>query len=248
MPDWEPKFNGAESGSFEHTNWFTVKEAGSPASPANDAARTSIYKIYWQPIYFYIRRMGQGPEDAQDLAQEFFARLFEKNYLQSADREKGKFRSFLLTMLKRFLADQWDRAHRQKRGGGKQFVSLDGQDTELRYRSEPSNGETPETLFEQRWAISLLDQVLKRLEEECASEGKTTIFQELKPFLTNEQESSCADVACKLGITENNVKVTVHRLRQRCRELLREEIARTAASPAQVEEEIQDLFAVLRGN
>src|SRR6059058_224631 len=92
MPDWKPKFDGAESGSFEHTNWFTVKEAGSPGSPANDAARTSIYKIYWQPIYFYIRRMGQGPEDAQDLAQEFFARLFEKNYLQSADREKGKFR------------------------------------------------------------------------------------------------------------------------------------------------------------
>src|SRR5437763_1005993 len=136
MAEFEPQFNSpesfrgsGESGSFEHTNWFTVKEAGTPASPANDAARTSIYNVYWQPIYFYIRRLGQGPEDAQDLAQQFFARLFEKNYLQSADREKGKFRSFLLTMLKRFLADEWDRAHRQKRGGGMQFIPLDAQDT-----------------------------------------------------------------------------------------------------------------------
>jgi RNA polymerase sigma-70 factor (ECF subfamily) len=247
MAEFEPQFNSGENGSFEHTNWFTVKEAGTPASPANDAARTSIYNIYWQSIYFYIRRMGQGPEDAQDLAQEFFARLFEKNYLQSADREKGKFRSFLLTMLKRFLADEWDRAHRQKRGGGMQFIPLDAQDTEFRYRAEPHNDETPETLFERRWAASLLEQVLKRLEEECAAEGKSAVFQELKPFLTNEQESSCAEAARKLGITENNLKVTVHRLRHRCRELLREEIARTATSSSQVDEEIQDLFAALRG-
>ncbi len=246
MPEWEPQSNPSDSGSFEHTNWFTVKDAGSPASPANDAARTSIYQIYWQPIYFYIRRLGRTPEDAQDLSQEFFARLFEKNYLQSADREKGKFRSFLLTLLKRFLADQWDYTNRQKRGGGKHFISLDAQDTEFRYRTEPVDDVTPETLFERRWAASLLDQVLKHLEEECASEGKSAILQELKPFLTNEQENSCAEVAARLQITENNLKVTLHRLRQRCRELLREEIARTAASPAQVEEEIQDLFAALR--
>ncbi len=244
----DPEFNEPEGGSFEHTNWFTVKEAGLPTSPANDAARTSIYQIYWHPIYCYIRRMGQGPEDSQDLAQEFFARLFEKNYLQSADREKGKFRSFLLVMLKRFLADQWDRANRQKRGGGKQFVSLDAQDTEMRYRNEPADGETPETAFERRWAASLLEQVLKRLEEENAKVGKSRVFEELKQFLTNEQESSCAEVARKLQITENNVKVTLHRLRERCRELLREEIARTATSTAQVEEEIQDLFAALRRN
>ena len=190
---------------------------------------------------------GPGSRGCAGPRQEFFARLFEKNYLQSADREKGKFRSFLLTMLKRFLADEWDRAHRQKRGGGMQFIALDAQDTEFHYRAEPHNNETPETAFERRWAASLLEQVLKRLEEECAGEGKSAVFLELKPFLTNEQESSCAEAAHKLGITENNLKVTVHRLRHRCRELLREEIARTAASSAQVDEEIQDLFAALRG-
>jgi RNA polymerase sigma-70 factor (ECF subfamily) len=200
MADSEIEFNPAESGSFEHTNWFTVKEAGSPGSPSNDAARTSIYKIYWNPIYFYIRRMGQGPEDAQDLAQEFFTRVFEKNYLQSADREKGKFRTFLLTMLKRFLADQWDRATRQKRGGGKQIISLEGQDTEIRHKMEPADDETPETAFERRWAASLLDQVLKQLEAEQASAGKTDTFTELKPFLTNEQEGSCADAAQRVRV------------------------------------------------
>src|SRR4051812_5005499 len=217
MAEFEPQFNSpeslrgaGESGSFDHTTCSTETEPGTPASPANDAARTSIYNVYWQPIYFYIRRLGQGPEDAQDLAQQFFARLFEKNYLQSADREKGKFRSFLLTMLKRFLADEWDRAHRQKRGGGMQFIPLDAQGTEFRYGAEPHNDETPETLFERRWAASLLEQVLKRLEEECAAEGKSAVLQELKPFLINEQEISCAEAARKLGITENNLKVTIH--------------------------------------
>jgi RNA polymerase sigma-70 factor (ECF subfamily) len=149
-------------------------------------------------------------------------------------------------MLKRFLADEWDRATRQKRGGGKEVISLEAQDTEFHYRHEPADDLTPDKAFERSWATNLLHQVLNGLETECVKDGKRKIFEELKPFLTSEQESSCADVARKLGITENNVKVTIHRLRQRCRELLRVEIGRTAGSSEQIEEEIQDLFAALR--
>jgi RNA polymerase sigma-70 factor (ECF subfamily) len=246
MADPKSSFHPVETSAFEHTNWFTVAQAGSVASPGNDAARSSIYQTYWYPIYFYIRRLGRSPEDAQDLTQEFFSRVFEKNYLQSADRAKGKFRSFLLIMLKHFLADEWDRANRQKRGGGVELLSLNEQDTEFRYRTEPADNCSPDKAFERSWATNLLDLVLKRLNDECNASGKSLIFQELKPFLTSEQEVTGADAARNLGITENHLKVTLHRLRQRCRELLRAEIARTASSLEQVEEEIQDLFAALR--
>jgi RNA polymerase sigma-70 factor (ECF subfamily) len=235
-----------ETASFGQTNWLTVKQAGAPGSIEADAARNSICQAYWYPVYFYVRRLGHSPEDAQDFTQSFFARLFEKNSLQSADRGKGKFRSFLLTILKRFLADEWDRANRLKRGGGKETFSLDEEGTEFRFRSEPADDETPEKAFERSWAEAMLQTVLKQLEAEYTLVGKTRIFEELKPFLISEQEASCAEVAERLKITENNVKVTVHRLRQRCRDLLRAEIARTASSPAQVDEEIQDLFAALR--
>src|SRR6266700_1152362 len=147
MADAEADFSLPATASFEHTNWFAVRKAGTPASPENDAARTSIYQTYWYPIYFYIRKLRRGPEDSQDLTQEFFTRVFEKNYLQSADRQKGKFRSFLLTMLKRFLADEWDKSQRQKRGGGKEMISLEEQDTEFRYRAEPEDDLTPDKAF-----------------------------------------------------------------------------------------------------
>jgi RNA polymerase sigma-70 factor (ECF subfamily) len=223
-----------------------VHQAGSPGSPQADEARASLCKNYWYPIYFYVRRLGRSPEDAQDLTQEFFARVFQKNYLLTADPDKGKFRSFLLTMLKRFLADEWDRAHRQKRGGGQQIISLDAQDTEFRYLNEPADELTPEKAFERRWASSLVEQVLNRLKEECDSSGKARVFAELKPFVACEGHVPCAEAARTLGITETNLKVTVHRLRQRYGELLRLEIAQTVATPEQVEEEIQDLFAAFR--
>src|SRR5438552_9451394 len=140
MPDSGNSFEPLDkTASFEHTNWFTVRKAGSPESPEADAARDYLSQAYWHPIYFYVRRLGHSPEDAQDLTQEFFARIWQKNYLQAADSQKGKFRSFLLTMLKRFLADQWDRANRLKRGGGQETVSLDELDTEFRHRSEPAD-------------------------------------------------------------------------------------------------------------
>jgi len=234
-----------KTASFDDTQWFTVRKAGSPESPDSDAARADLSQTYWYPIYFYVRRLGHSPEDAQDLTQEFFARVWQKNYLQSADREKGKFRSFLLTMLKRFLADEWDRAHRQKRGGGQETISLDAQDTEFRHRSEPADEMTPEKAFERSWVKTLMDQVLSRLTQECVAAGKAEVFQELRPFLTCEDKTPCAEAAQKLNMSENNLKVTVHRLRHRYRELLRAEIARTAATPEEVEEEIRELFAAL---
>jgi len=246
MSDTERHFEPMDkTASFEDTTWFTVKKAGSPESPETDAARATVSQTYWYPIYFYIRRIGYSPEDAQDLTQEFFARVWHKNYLRSADREKGKFRSFLLTMLKRFLSDEKDRTRAQKRGGGQETISLDAQDTEFRHRSEPADELTPEKTFEKRWAAALMAQVLNRLQQENTEAGKTEMFHELRPFLTGEDKIPCAEAAQKLGISESNVKVTVHRLRHRYGELLREEIRRTAATPEEVEEEIRDLFAAL---
>jgi RNA polymerase sigma factor (sigma-70 family) len=234
-----------KTAAFGDTNWFKVRKAGSPEAPESDAARADLSQAYWYPIYFYVRRVGYSPEDAQDLTQEFFARVWHKNYLQSADHEKGKFRSFLLTILKRFLADEWDRAHREKRGGGQETISLDAQDTDFFHRSEPADEHTPEKAFERSCAKALMDEVLKQLGKECAAAGKGEVFQELRPFLTCEDKTPQADAAQKLNMTENNLKVTVHRLRQRYRELLRGEIQRTAGTPEQVEEEIRGLIAAL---
>jgi RNA polymerase sigma-70 factor (ECF subfamily) len=231
--------------SFEHTNWFTVRKAGVPESPESDAARDHICHAYWYPIYFYVRRLGHTPEDAQDFTQEFFSRLYHKNYLQSADSRKGKFRSFLLMMLQRFMADEWDKSRRQKRGGGQELISIDAQDTEFRYRSEPADELTPDKAFERQWATAIMDQAQKHLQEEYEAAGKAALFHELRSFVTGEDKIPYAEAAEKLGMTESNVKVTVHRLRHRYGELLRAEITRTAGSPEQVEEEMQDLFAAL---
>lgn len=238
--------NAGQNASFDDTNWFVVREAGRPELPQADAARTSLYRTYWYPIYCYIRRQGRPPEDAQDLAQEFFARLFKTNYLQAAAREKGKFRSYLLLMLKRFLADEWDRSRRQKRGGGVPAMSLDGGNTEFFRRHEPAVTTTPDKLFDRLWAESILQQALERLAEESAAAGKQELFEALKGHITCETEVTCTASARKLGMAPGNLKVTVHRLRRRYRELLRAELARTAAAPAVVEEELRDLCAALR--
>ncbi len=239
---------GSEPGkspAFDQTNWSVVRKAGLIELPEADAARAGLCQTYWYPIYCYVRRLGHSPEDAQDLTQEFFARLLEKNYIRTADREKGKFRSFMLMMLKRFMADQWDKANRQKRGGGLEFTSIDKEQTEMRYRHEPADNLTPDKVYERSWAVSLLDQALKRLQEECIAGGKQRIFEQLKPLLMGEDKARYASVAADFGISESNLKVTVHRLRQRYRELIRAEIARTAGTPQEVDEELRDLFAAL---
>ena len=237
-----------KDGSFADTHWSVVLAAGRRGSAPGDAALAKLCQTYWYPLYTYVRRLGHNAEDAQDLTQEFFLRLIEKNYLQSVDRAKGKFRSFLLIALKRFLANEWDRASRQKRGGGQEILSLDEENTETRYLAEPADAMTPEKAFERRWALALLDQVLKRLETEFTAAGKAKAFEELKIFLTGESsESPYSEIAACLQMSEGTLKVTVHRLRQRYRELLRMEIANTVASEQEVDEELRHLFAALSG-
>jgi len=231
---------------FATTHWSVVLQAGEQASPKADAALARLCQIYWYPLYVFVRRQGQNSEDAQDLVQGFFARVLEKNYLKDADPAKGKFRSFLLIALKRFMAKEWDRANRLKRGRGHQVISLDGENTEFRYRAEPADALTPEKAFERQWALTLLDQVLGRLEAESAAAGKTELFNELKTLLSGEKGgSSYAEIGAKCGMSEGAIKVTVHRLRQRYRELLRLEIADTVGSPEEIDEEMLHLFAAL---
>lgn len=221
-----------------------VLTAGHGSSPQAGRALEELCRAYWYPLYAYVRRRGHTPQEAEDLTQEFFARLLAKNYLADVDREKGKFRSFLLASLKHFLANEWDRARAAKRGGGQPHLSLDTQTAETRYRSEPADGLTPEKLLERQWALALLDHVLARLQAEFVTDGKEKQFDELKVWLTEGKgASSYAAVAATLGTTEGAAKVAVHRLRRRYRELLREEISHTVATPEEIDEEIRHLFA-----
>ena len=228
---------------FATTHWSLVVSAGQAPSPEAGRSLAVLCENYWFPLYAFVRRAGHSPEDAQDLTQEFFARVLEKHFLAAADREKGKFRTFLLTALKRFLANEYDRAGAQKRGGGRTIVSLEG--LEARYGREPANTLTPERIFERQWAISLLDRVLRRLQNETTADGKDELFDVLKGHLMGSKPTSYAATAVRLGMSEGAVKAAAHRLRRRYRELLREEIAQTVTSPEEIEEEIRYLFTCL---
>jgi RNA polymerase sigma factor (sigma-70 family) len=234
------------AGMFTTTHWSVVLDAGRGDSPQTSAALARLCQIYWYPVYTFVRRLGHGPEDAKDLTQEFFFRLLEKGYLKSLDRETGKLRSFLLVVLKRFLANEWDRANRQKRGGGRQVVSLDEVDTELRYLNEPVDDRTPEKVFDQRWALAVLEQVINRLQAEMAKAGKEDLFRGLMDFLGDDGGGdSYPELAARLQMNEGTLRVAVHRLRRRYREILREEIASTVDTPEQIEDEIRHLFLSL---
>jgi len=231
---------------FATTHWSVVLAAGAQDFPEQGEALEKLCRTYWYPLYAYIRRRGCGPEDAQDLTQEFFTRLLKKNYPAQADRNKGKFRSFLLLTLNHFLADEFDRATTRKRGGGQVFISLDQDAAEGRYRQELAADLTPEKLFERRWAQSLLEQALKRLRAEYGAESQPEAYAVLKVFEPGEQLTlSYAEAASRLGISESAVKSKIHRLRQRHRELVREEIAKTVSTAAEVDEELRHLMAVL---
>jgi RNA polymerase sigma-70 factor (ECF subfamily) len=215
------------------------------STEAREALET-LCRAYWYPLYAFVRRQGVTPEDAQDLTQAFFERLIEKNFLADVQREKGRFRSFLLAALKHFLANEWDKARAQKRGGGAVHVPIDTASAETRYGLEPAHLDTPERLFERRWAITLLDRVLERLRDEHVKAGKAELFEQLKPCLTAEKAAlGYAELGALVGLSEGAVKVAVHRLRQRYRELLRAEIAETVDSPAEVEDELRHLFTAL---
>lgn len=231
---------------FVATHWSVVLAAGDSACPQADAALETLCRAYWYPIYVYVRRKGHGPEEAQDLTQAFFAALLEKRLLRVADPTKGRFRSFLLGVLDHFLARQWTKAHRQKRGGGQPILSLDEVDPEARYRLEPMHEETPERAYERQWALALLERTLAHLEEQCRQSGKADLFEAAKGILSGgKSAASYRELGARLGLSEGAVKVAVHRLRQRYAELLRAEIAQTVRSPAEVEDELRCLAHAL---
>ena len=220
--------------------------AGHSSVAGAQEALETLCRTYWYPLYVYVRRQGQSPHDAQDLTQEFFARLLEKKYLRLADPDRGKFRAFLLKSLKHFLVNEWEKARTQKRGGGQCVIPLDADIAESRYVAEPAQALTLDQVYEKRWAVTLIEGVLARLRESYASDGRLLVFEALKVFIWGDQATlSYAELAPNLGLTEGAVKVAAHRLRGRYREFLREEIAKTVATPGEVDEELQHLIAVL---
>ena len=235
-----------EADRFVTTHWSLVIAAGQRGSPESMDALVALCTTYWYPLYVFVRRQGYRPEDAQDLTQSFFSKLLEKNYVGDADRQRGKFRSFLLASLKHFLSNERDYARAQKRGGGQAVISLDFESAESRYRHEPADTMTPERLFERRWALTLLDRVLNRLHDEYAAAGNLPLFERLKEFLTAEKGATpYRVVARQAGMTEGAVKVAVHRLRKRYRELLEDEITHTVSHVDDVEDELHQLFTSL---
>jgi DNA-directed RNA polymerase specialized sigma24 family protein len=231
---------------FATTCWSLVAAARGAVSPQAHEALAALCSSYWYPLYVYIRRQGFAADEAEDLTQEFFARLLEKDFLADVDRAKGRFRSFLLAACSHFLANQRDRAGAWKRGGKCQIVSLDFAVAEARYGKEPSHLATPEKLFERRWGLTLLDRVLGQLRDDYAGKGKGQLFDRLRLCLLGEKDTlSYARVSPELGMTQGALRVAAHRLRQQFRELLREEIARTVENPDHIEEEIRDLFTAL---
>jgi len=231
---------------FTTTHWSVVLSARKRKSPQSERALAALCETYWFPLYAYVRRSGYSSHDAQDLTQDFFAQLLEKDFLKDVDHRRGKFRSFLLAALKHYLGHQRERARAKKRGGGRAPFSLDFNDAENRYHLEPQDPATPERLYQRRWALTLLDRVVGRLEDENVRAGKAETFAGLKEFLTAGRESRpYGRVAESLGTTEGAVKVAVHRLRRRYRELLKEEIAQTVADPAEIDDELRELFAAV---
>ena len=228
---------------FATTHWTVVLAASRRSAPEADRALEELCRTYWYPLYAYVRRQGYSKEDAEDLTQGFFARFLERNYLEAVSSEKGRFRAFLLAALKHFLANEHDRAGRQKRGGGVAPLSLDWQDADTRYRIDPSDQLSPDRLYDRAWATTLLEQVIARLRAECLSEGKAKVFEQLKPFLmAGKDDIPYAQAATSLGVNEGAARVAVHRLRRRYRELLRQEVAQTLSDPADLEEELRALF------
>jgi RNA polymerase sigma factor (sigma-70 family) len=246
MPNCVPEHLPDGAGQFPATHWSAVLAAGRDDDTRAQEALAALCRTYWYPLYAFVRRQGHGPEDAQDLTQAFFANLLEHRAVAKADPARGRFRTFLLSCLRHFLANERVRAQAQKRGGGCQVVSLDAEAAETRFGAEPLERESPDRAYERNWALALMEQVLQRLRAEQAAAGKAAQFERLRDGLMGEPDAPrYADLAAQLGLSTDAVKMAVSRLRGRYRELLREEIARTVNNVAEVEEEIRHLFAVL---
>jgi DNA-directed RNA polymerase specialized sigma24 family protein len=239
----------AGAAQFANTHWSVVLSAANKQNPVHAAeSLEKLCRVYWHPLYFFARRQGESPHDAQDLTQEFFARLLRNDWLDSVDRGKGRFRSFLLAAFKHFLSNERDRARAQKRGGGQIPAPLEAHNAETQYGFEPVENLTAEKIFERRWALTLLERTTARLRGEYERDGKTALFEQLKITLTEPRGAiAYADLGKALKMSEGAVKVAVHRLRQRYRAVLRAEVAETLADPADVEDEVRQIFRALAG-
>ncbi|MBL7187449.1 MAG: sigma-70 family RNA polymerase sigma factor [Phycisphaerae bacterium] len=233
---------------FATTHWSMVLAAGRSSSPRHEPALSTLCQTYWFPLYAYLRRHGHDAHEAADYTQAFFAQMLDKDYLKKVKPEGGKFRSFLLTALKHFIANERARAAAKKRGGGRAILSLDFENAESQYALEPADDLTPEKLFEKSWALTVLERTMDRLGAELASKGKQKLFDHLRVYLAAEPSAiPYREVAAELGMTEGAARVAVHRLRKQCRQLLRDEIAQTVADEGQIDDEIRGLFAALSG-
>jgi RNA polymerase sigma factor (sigma-70 family) len=232
---------------FGTTHWSVVLTAGRSDTPRAQAALEKLCQTYWRPLYAYVRRRGHTPEDAADLTQEFFRRLLERNAVAGVQPEKGRFRSFLLAAINHFLSDEWDKARAQKRGAGR-VIHLDFSEGETRLAGLAAEMPTPEQAYERQWALALLEEVYQQLAGEHQAQGKAALFATLRPTLAGGRETQpYGELARQLEMTEGAVRVAVHRLRQRYRELLRAAIADTVAEASEVEDELRHLMRVLSG-
>jgi RNA polymerase sigma-70 factor (ECF subfamily) len=232
-------------GEFATTQWSVVLRAADRQGPGANSALAWLCERYWFPLYAYVRRHRRDAHEAQDLTQEFFTRLLEKNSLAVAAPQRGRFRSFLLTSMKNFLANEWDRVRSRKRGGGRQQLSLDLGAGESRLNLKSAAADSPERAYEQQWAITLLELVVAKLETEFAAEGKARQFELLKTAITGVGSLETESVAAQLGMSAEAVRQAASRLRKRYRELLRAEVAATVATPGDVDDEIRSLFGIL---
>ncbi|HEY9173310.1 MAG TPA: sigma-70 family RNA polymerase sigma factor [Verrucomicrobiae bacterium] len=236
---------GGGGAGFVTTHWSLVLRAGHERSPDASAALETLCRRYWQPAYAFVRRQTHSHHDAEDLTQEFFARLLRLKSLGDAMPEKGRFRTFLLTSLQRFLVTEWRKATRQKRGGTQPAESLDARLADQGCAAEPADIETPERAYEKAWALALMHGVLAQLGQEYRAAGKEALFEQLKNTVWGDGSTvAYGRIGAQLGLSEGAVKVSVHRLRQRCREILRAEVVQTVAGPEDVDAELRHLIAV----
>ena len=240
-----------EQSSHQHfatTHWSLVLDAGRRSAPEAEAALEMLCRAYWFPLYAFARRRGYSPDDAADLTQEFFSRLIEKSFLESADPERGRFRTFLLTIFQRFLAKEFDRSQAIKRGGGLTQFPIDFEDGETRYADSLTDEQTPERIFERQWALTMLQRVVDQLRTEYLSKGKIELFEQCRSFLVGSTATiASAETASKLNMTEGALRVAIHRLRERYRELLRSEVAGTIADETTIDDELLQLRRAIQG-
>lgn len=233
--------------NFATTQWSLVLEAVDQKSPNADQALAVLCQSYWYPLYAFARKRGHNRDDAADLTQEFFSRLIDRSLLQSADPARGRFRSFLLTIFQRFLARQYHESQAEKRGGKWTRIEFDPDSSESRYIRSSAADQSPEYLFDREWALTLLGQVLEQLDAEYSSKGKSDIFNSCRPFLIGTSSGDYAALAGQMNMSEGALRVAIHRMRDRYRDLLRQSVASTVSSPAEIDEELTELRRALRG-